>query len=445
MRKYELISLWNGFLDIVVIHLIMAIWVNQVHYPEFHLYFVIHYKSILILTFLWLVLSYVNKFYQYTFNITYVEVIEKIVKQILIFGLFLYLVANLRQNPILNNWDLLGIIVCIFIYLLISHIFWTGVIRRVRTADKNKDKVIFLGKNANTNAIKSKISKPNVYGFELINKYENLTVQEFLNKNERVEYIFLFLNKNLPEGYVENWEQYCKNNLIKLMIIPDQYSYLSRGIEEFYFDDINMIRYKMSSYERPVILYLKRIFDLSFTFLVTIFLLWWLLPMIIALLKISSKGNIFYKQERIGRKEKPFTMYKFRTMYDNAEQNGPNLTQENDDRIMPIGKVLRKYRLDEFPQFYNVLKGDMSIVGPRPERQFFIDEIIKINPSYKVLLNVKPGLTSLGQVYYGYASNVNEMIKRLQYDLLYLSNFNLLMDMKIILHTLVVVIYGKGK
>jgi lipopolysaccharide/colanic/teichoic acid biosynthesis glycosyltransferase len=128
-----------------------------------------------------------------------------------------------------------------------------------------------------------------------------------------------------------------------------------------------------------------------------------------------------------------------------AEASGPKLSSDNDNRITPIGKIIRKYRIDEFPQFINVLKGDMSIVGPRPEREFFINEILKVNPKYKRLHNVKPGITSLGQVYYGYAENISEMDKRLQYDLLYLKNFSFITDIKIILLTISIVFKGKGK
>ncbi len=163
------------------------------------------------------------------------------------------------------------------------------------------------------------------------------------------------------------------------------------------------------------------------------------------IVKITSPGPVFYAQERIGYRGKPFQMHKFRSMYVDAESAGPALSKDDDPRITPFGRIMRKYRLDEIPQFYNVLKGTMSIVGPRPERQFFIDQIVERAPEYVLLQKVKPGITSWGQVKYGYAENVDEMVERLRYDLLYLENMSLATDIKILLYTVIIIFQGRGK
>jgi exopolysaccharide biosynthesis polyprenyl glycosylphosphotransferase len=160
--------------------------------------------------------------------------------------------------------------------------------------------------------------------------------------------------------------------------------------------------------------------------------------------KLDSPGPIFIKQERIGYLGKPFMICKFRTMRNDAENEGPLLSSENDERVTPYGQIMRKYRLDEFPQFWNVLKGDMSLVGPRPERKYYIDKIVKRAPYFYLLHNVRPGITSWGMVKFGYARNVDQMIERMQYDLLYYENMSLFLDTKILIYTIKTICTGKG-
>lgn len=163
------------------------------------------------------------------------------------------------------------------------------------------------------------------------------------------------------------------------------------------------------------------------------------------LVKCSSPGPVFYAQERVGQYGKPFRMHKFRSMYVDAEKEGPMLSSDNDPRITPFGRFMRKVRLDEIPQFYNVFKGTMSLVGVRPERQYFIDKIVQRAPEYLLLQRIKPGITSWGQVKYGYAENVDEMVERMRYDLLYMENMTLATDLKILIYTVLIVFQGRGK
>lgn len=213
----------------------------------------------------------------------------------------------------------------------------------------------------------------------------------------------------------------------------EMYRVSSDTVREVIFDGIEMTTR-----------FVKRSFDIAFSSVVMLLGLPVFLTVML-ITKLSSKGPVFYKQERIGRNGVPFYIYKFRSMIVKSEVNGPQTTSDDDPRITPWGNIMRKTHLDELPQFWNVLKGDMSIVGPRPERAFFIRQITEKAPAYLKLLALKPGITSIGQVDYGYAESVEQMVERAALDLTYLNEVNFLTDMEIIFKTVGTMIGGKGK
>jgi exopolysaccharide biosynthesis polyprenyl glycosylphosphotransferase len=232
-----------------------------------------------------------------------------------------------------------------------------------------------------------------------------------------------------------------KNVVIK--IIPDMYDILSGSVKMNHIMGTGFIEIYPELMARWQYI-LKRTLDITVSSLVLI-LLSPLLLFIAIKVKLSSHGPVFYKQERIGLHGKPFTIYKFRSMHVDAEKTGPALSKRFDRRITPWGKVMRKWRLDELPQFWNVLKGEMSLVGPRPERLYYIDQIVEKAPDYKHLQRVQPGITSWGMVKFGYAQNIEEMLNRMKFDLIYIENMSLLLDLKIMLYTVRVIMQGRGK
>ena len=261
-------------------------------------------------------------------------------------------------------------------------------------------------------------------------------------KELKIKEVLIAIEENQKTEIAEILSILDGENIV-IKVIPNLYQHLAGMVKMGNVFGAVLIEIKIDVLP-PWQKFVKRLFDiLTSVFILVLGFPFYLL--IGLLVKFSSEGPMFFSQERIGLGGKPFNIFKYRSMRIDAEAEGPQLSKENDPRITALGKLLRKTRIDEFPQFWNVLKGDMSLVGPRPERQFFINQITEKAPHYRRLHRIKPGITSWGQVKYGYAENVDEMVERLQYDLLYLENISIVLDLKILIYTVLIMFQARGK
>lgn len=285
----------------------------------------------------------------------------------------------------------------------------------------------------------SAFRKSQIHGDKLLGSFYD--IESIINKHDIREVIVALDSNTEDSDLFKIIDQLYKYD-VEIRFTPRLYEILtgSARISQLGINPlVSITQLNMSDWEVSV----KRLIDIAASFLSLLFLI----PVFIyfaIVIKRDSKGPVFFLQERIGRFGKPFRMVKFRTMYVNSENGTPQLSSAFDDRITPIGRMLRKYRIDELPQFWNVLKGDMSLVGPRPERQFYIDQIIKDAPYYCLLYKIRPGLTSWGPIKIGYSDTIEKMIERLNYDIIYIENMSLFNDLKILLLTIEIIFKGKG-
>lgn len=397
----------------------------------------------------WVLLSPIYKIYKISRPLILTDNLNKFF-QVLFYHLLIVLgIAYVFKNHSVAITNLL-ITYVTFVTLVFCHRFFLSLfLNYIRKHGYNCRNILILGDERIVNKLTEHFDIHPEYGYDLIRNafpgdITSYTDEEIINtlSAENPDEIFLCykeVNNNLISLLTQFGTEYSvKIKLVSDMILVNSYARVVN------YDSLPMLQVKHEVDLSRGVKLAKRGFDVAFS-LVAIVGSSPLLLTLYLVTRLSSKGPAYYTQERIGLNGKPFKIIKFRSMYIDAEKYGPQLSQHQDPRVTKWGRIIRKTRLDELPQFYNVLKGDMSIVGPRPERLHFIEKISARTPQYKKLLSIKPGITSIGQVHYGYASNVEQMCERMEYDLLYLQNISFNSDLRLIFKTVKVMVQGKGQ
>ena len=319
----------------------------------------------------------------------------------------------------------------------------------------NSVNVVVLGGDANLKKIQKVFDEPEL-GYRYLGYFDDHPSKspdqlgEIMDSfryilDHKVDEIYCFASK-FNHKELKNVVNFADNNLIKFKIIPDNKEIFSRAMSIELYDSIPVLNLREVPLDTEYSRITKRAFDIVFSSLVLIFVLSWLTPLLFILIKLESPGNLFFKQKRHGLKRKVFWCYKFRSMRSNGDSHNKMATK-NDSRITCIGKILRKTSIDELPQFYNVLMGDMSVVGPRPHMELHTFDYETTVDKYLVRHFVKPGITGLAQIrgYRGEVTDKVDILNRVRLDIFYVEKWNLALDLKIVYQTMENAFRGEEK
>lgn len=417
--------------------------------------------GIIFFPFLMILIAYLSGYYNTVFFKSRLQEASTTFMSTLVASLLMFFIVLINDSfpERLKNYELiLTMWLILFTTIYSTRLILTGRITARIHSGKLSFNTLIIGNNKKSHQFLDKItkkSKPTGYRIEGIvslpgenkTRYKDLHTYDIDNiekicQEKNIDILIISPYKREKSEVFSLINKLFKLN-IPIKITPELYDIITNRIRHANLLTeplIDIAQSDMPESQKSV----KRTADIIFS-IIALFLLAPIFCIIAIFIKADSKGAIIYKQERVGRYGKIFKIYKFRTMVTDAEKdNIPQLSSVNDSRITKVGKILRKYRLDETLQFWNVIKGDMSLVGPRPERKYFVDQILNNAPYYTLIYQIRPGITSLGMVKFGYAKNIDEMIERAKYDIIYIENMSLLIDLKIIIYTIKTVITGKG-
>jgi exopolysaccharide biosynthesis polyprenyl glycosylphosphotransferase len=460
LKKYILFD----FIAALLVWLVFFVYRKSVNdipvFEEGALFFPLSYYliSFILFPFCTLFVHYLTGFYVSPFTQSRINGILTTLVSSLIISVSVFLFLKINDATVSLSYFYSSLFVLFLLVFCITLFFRSIIFSQIRCNFKTKrwtinTLIIGTGKNARKIAqdLEKHAHQHTLVGFVSVDDKSNSSTKSILGNLSEIE--ILLAQYNIQETIIVLDDRHNDEKLyeiinslyrfnISIQFAPRLHEILTGSAKISRVGIIPMVtitQTSMADWESNI----KRFTDILLSVLALLILSPFLVYCLLRI-KADSKGSPFYKQERIGRFGKPFNIIKFRTMYDDAENGVPQLSSSNDVRITPFGSFLRKYRIDEVPQFWNVIKGDMSLVGPRPERQHFISQIIEQAPYYCLLYKIRPGLTSWGPIKIGYSDTIEKMIERLNYDIIYLDNMSLITDLKILIYTVEIILTGKG-
>ncbi|MCX7878075.1 MAG: sugar transferase [Ignavibacteria bacterium] len=410
---------------------------------------------LVVMYFYWLIVFSVSGLYQYWFARSRFDEFSSVFKSVSVGCLILFFLIFIDDSfsNTKTGYRFVILIYWIFMILFVSsgRLIIRSFQRKMLEKGIGQKKSIIIGTGERAKELNRMINKfpqlgYKVIGFVSVNgdkkeSFGGITELKSIIENNEITEVLIALEKDEKEMFFEVLRQ-CSGDRVNLKILPDTYEIVSgmARTNQLYGVPLIEVMPEIMPYPSRI---MKRILDIF----ISAFMLIVLLPVLIVfavLIKITSKGQIVYKQIRVGKNNKKFVMYKLRTMIENAEEYGPEWAGEKDPRITPVGRIIRKFYLDETLQFINVLKNEMSIVGPRPERPEFVEVLMKEFPYYYKRLSVKPGITGWAQIKHKYDSSLDDVREKLKYDFYYIENMSLRLDLKIMINTIIVILLMKG-
>jgi putative colanic acid biosynthesis UDP-glucose lipid carrier transferase len=410
------------------------------------------YLFLLYISLMWIIISVKNHFYEVQRHTRIIQIIPLLFRQIIIFSILVYAFIGFFKQPIISRLALGNYLIFIFFLISVFKLLTTFLLKKYRTVlQGNTRNVIVIGGNDKARQLIKTFNTRLDFGYKLQAKFsvkdENFSLENCFDYiiDNNIDEIYFSVSE-LSNKQINKLIDFADNNLRELKFIPDNKDIYSKKLKYEYYDYIPILSLRSIPLQEPVNKFVKRLFDILLSLFIIVFVLSWLTPILAILIRMESKGPVFFKQSRNGFNYKEFDCYKFRSMTPNKNAHLHQATK-GDQRITKIGAFIRKTSIDELPQFFNVLFGDMSVVGPRPHMVSHTNMYAQRVDKFMVRHFVKPGITGLAQIsgFRGEVETDKDIINRVKYDIFYIENWSLLLDIKIMIQTFTNALKGEEK